>query len=174
MSMLSKLTGIHINKGNLAGILSGNPFAVASAFGNPGGGGGARAPQPYPFPTGGPGGSIGIQVGGPTGVSVGYTGHGGGSSAACGPNGACPRGYHLNKGPLAPTKKHGALPARSICVRNRRMNPLDGHAARRALRRIKAASKMVRKLHMFSGTRSVAARSGGHKSGCGCVTCKRR
>ena len=47
---------------------------------------------------------------------------------------ACPTGFH-------PDKK-----TRSRCVRNRRMNPLNGRAASRAIRRIKGARKMLQKI----------------------------
>ena len=89
----------------------------------------------------------------------------------------CPKGYHLNKHPLAPTKHHGALPAHSMCVRNRKMQALNSRAITRSLRRIKRASKIVRKLHAFSGPRRLSAGPaprGGHRPGCGCVVCRRR
>jgi len=47
---------------------------------------------------------------------------------------ACPVGFHLDKR------------SRSRCVRNRRMNPLNGRAAMRAIRRIKGARKMLQKI----------------------------
>lgn len=47
---------------------------------------------------------------------------------------ACPAGWHLDK------------KTRSRCVRNRRMNPLNGRAATRAIRRIKGARKMLQKI----------------------------
>jgi hypothetical protein len=47
---------------------------------------------------------------------------------------ACPTGFHLDKR------------TRSKCVRNRRMNPLNGRAASRAIRRIKGARKMLQKI----------------------------
>lgn len=48
--------------------------------------------------------------------------------------GACPTGWHMDKR------------TRSRCVRNRRMNPLNGRAASRAIRRIKGARKMLQKI----------------------------
>lgn len=48
--------------------------------------------------------------------------------------GACPGGYHLAK------DRSGR------CVRNRRMNPLNPRAARRAIRRIKGAMKMLKQI----------------------------
>lgn len=88
------------------------------------------------------------------------------------PNGtACaPSGYHLNKHALPPSKKHGAVAARTILVRNRHMNPLNGSAARRAIRRLKGAKKAFRDIERFVGSRTSRARSSG---GCGCKT-KRR
>jgi len=67
-----------------------------------------------------------------------------GSSAS-----SCPRGYHLNKKPLAACKSHGAKAARTMCVRNRSMNPMNYRALTKSLRRIKRAQKVVRKLHKF-------------------------
>lgn len=46
----------------------------------------------------------------------------------------CPSGFHLDKR------------TRTRCVRNRRMNPLNGRAAMRAIRRIKGARKMLQKI----------------------------
>jgi len=77
--------------------------------------------------------------------------------AAVGASGA-PRGYHLNKHPLAACKSHGAVPARSMYVRNRRMNPLNPRALRKALHREKSARKLMGKLHIFHAHRSIAPR----------------
>lgn len=74
--------------------------------------------------------------------------------------GQCPRGYHLNKHALAASKRHGALPARSICVRNRHLNPMNPRALSRALRREKRARKIVRKLHVFAPVRHQQKRLG--------------
>lgn len=49
----------------------------------------------------------------------------------------CPKGYHWSK-------RSGK------CVRNRRMNPMNGRAAGRAIRRIKAAEKMLKKIFAVS------------------------
>lgn len=59
---------------------------------------------------------------------------------AISPFGQCPPGFHLNKsaGPRGP--------ARTFCVRNRRMNPMNPKAARRAIRRIKGARKMLQQI----------------------------
>lgn len=55
-------------------------------------------------------------------------------ASGAGLGGACPMGFHLDKR------------TRSRCVRNRRMNPLNGRAATRAIRRIKGARKMLQKI----------------------------
>jgi hypothetical protein len=49
----------------------------------------------------------------------------------------CPKGYHWSK--------HSGK-----CVRNRRMNPMNGRAASRAIRRIKAAEKMLKRIFTVS------------------------
>lgn len=88
--------------------------------------------------------------------------------------GACPPGWHLNKHPLAATQKHGAVPARSICVRNRHLNPLNPKALRHSLRREKRARKLIGKLHVYAPVRHSVSTRGGHRAGCGCAVCKRR
>lgn len=70
-----------------------------------------------------PGGPPGLP-----GLPIPIPGFGGGGG------GACPAGFHLDKR------------SRSFCVRNRRMNPLNGKAASRAIRRIKGARKMLQKI----------------------------
>jgi hypothetical protein len=87
---------------------------------------------------------------------------------------SCPKGYHLNKHRLAPSKKHGWVEKGTLCVRNRHMHPLNSKAITRSLRRVKRANKIVRKLHAFAGPRRLTSGRSGHKPGCGCVTCKRR
>jgi hypothetical protein len=112
-----------------------------------------------------PGITIGVggSMGGPLGIGVGGSisfpfGGGGSKSGPAAPSGGtCPRGYHLNKHALAASKRHGALPARSTCVRNRSMNPMNPRAITRSLRRIKRATKVVRRLHAFAPVRHRAA-----------------
>jgi hypothetical protein len=84
-----------------------------------------------------------------------------------------PRGYHLNKHRLAPSKKHGWVEKGTMWVRNRQMHPLNSKAVVRSLKRLKRASKIVSKLHAFRapGVRRI---SGGHKPGCGCFRCRKR
>jgi hypothetical protein len=88
--------------------------------------------------------------------------------------GGCPPGFHLNKHPLAATQKHGAVPARSMCVRNRHLNPLNPKALRHSLRREKRARKLIGKLHVYAPVRHAVSGRGGHRAGCGCAVCKRR
>ena len=146
----------------LAGALTGGGAGTAIMRSTP--------TNPVPgFAGGGPGGyNMPFPVTGPSGVPLpGF------NPPAAG--GSCPKGYHLNKHALAATKHHGAVPAHSMCVRNRHMHPLNSKAIVHSLKRIKRASKIVRKLHAFSGPRQIAARSrGGHRAGCGCVVCRRR
>lgn len=54
--------------------------------------------------------------------------------------GQCPKGFHLNK-----HKSHDGLPARSFCVRNRRVNFANGRAAGRAGRRLRGTVKLLKK-----------------------------
>jgi len=130
-------------------------------------------------PYGGFGGAsvgTGISIGGPSGINVGWGASVGRPAGAAAGAGACPSGYHLNKHPLAATKRHGAMPARSMCVRNRHMNPLNGKAAMRSIRRLKRSGKIARKILGFAGgsKRTANSQRPGHKAGCGCVTCRRR
>lgn len=142
------------------------------------GGGGAPPPGPLPalpFNTGYgslPGVNMPFQVNGPGGVPLpGFNPKG----ITVGAGGTCPRGYHLNKHALAASKSHGAVPAHSMCVRNRKINPLNPRAVTRSLRRLKRARKIVAKLHAFGTSRAVARVGGrGHRPGCGCVVCRRR
>jgi len=92
------------------------------------------------------------------------------TTAAAG--GACAKGYHLNRKPLAASKRHGAVPAGAMCVRNRHINPLNAKAITRSLRRVKRARKLVAKLQSFGGARRIT--SGGHRPGCGCFRCRKR
>lgn len=67
------------------------------------------------------------------------------------------KGHHMNKSDYF--LKSGEFVARGTkCVRNRRMNPLNGHAARKAISRIKGARKMLNRIE-----RSLPKR----KSSCG-------
>lgn len=55
-----------------------------------------------------------------------------------GANGACPSGWHLNK------QDGVGGPAGTYCVRNRRMNFGNARAARRGVRRLKGARKLLK------------------------------
>jgi len=57
-----------------------------------------------------------------------------------------PKGYHLAKNPHAPGPHGRTWPY----VRNRRMNMLNGRAARRAIKRISGAEKMLKKIFTIS------------------------
>lgn len=97
---------------------------------------GRQPSMPAPFRTGGtlpplPGGGMNQFV----------------SPRTVGPAQACPTGYHLAK------DGSGRL------VKNRRMNPLNPRAARRAIRRIKAARKMLTSIERSLPTRTVRRRS---------------
>ena len=159
--------------GGITGFATGGIGGAIQGWQNASGGTSVTAPKPPTiFAGGGATGQSGFNM------PFGVTGPGGvplpGFSAPA-QGGACPKGYHLNKHPLAASKRHGAVPAGSMCVRNRHMHALNSKAITRSLRRIKRASKIVRKLHAFSGTRRIASSSrGGHRAGCGCVVCRRK
>lgn len=171
MSLWSTIEGAAVGffTGGPAGAIAGG---LAGAFG---GGPSPTTPMaPRPTPIGfGPvtvGGGATI---GPTGVNVGYGVNFGSPGTAVAKTGAgCPPGYHLNKHPLAPSKRHGAMPAHSMCVRNRHLNPLNPRALTHALKREKRARKLIGRLHVYKPVARIAARSG-HKPGCRCVTCRR-
>lgn len=162
MSLLSSIgKGI---TGAIGGFVTGGPAgAVAGGamglFGGPGGGRPPAPPAIFNAPTAG---NTGITLGGGLsipglggiggGVAVGWTGSGG---AVAPQGGGCPRGYHLNKHALPASKRHGAVAARTLCVRNRHVNALNGRAAGRALRRLKRADKMTRKIHSLFHHRTV-------------------
>lgn len=148
MSMLSVIgKGL---RGAAGGLLAGGPGGAIAGFagGILGRTGGTTMPVPS-FGGGGPGFHLpnlpGVPtVYGPGGIPLPGFGGGGGKATSC------PRGYHLNKHPLAPSKRHGAVPAHSMCVRNRSMNPMNYRALTRSLRRVKRAGKIVAKLHHFN------------------------
>lgn len=81
---------------------------------------------------------------------------------------ACQAGYHKNKNGYY-SKRYGFVPAGSVCVKNRRRNPLNPRAASRAMSRLKSAQKAVRFLNKFAfgGHRKAAAAPAAAK-GCGC------
>lgn len=151
MSLTSVLTGI------AGGFLTGGPAGAAAGGVLGAFGGGKPAPQPPPPTPIGIGGAI--NMGGPFGVTASGRlnlpwNNAAPATVAAGQ--AAPRGYHLNKHALPACKSHGAVAAHTIYVRNRRMNPLNPRALRKALHREKAARKLMSKLHIFSHTRRAA------------------
>lgn len=158
----SLLSGIGATIGAIGGFIAGGPAGAAAGItlgqqvGNAFGGGGSTPPaNPIPKPPIiGAGGGIsvggyGINIGGTfTGPSSGAAGTGV-MTAGCGV-----KGYHLNKKPLGVTKRHGALPAHSVYVRNRHMNAGNAHAARRAISRLKSAHKIFKKIDKIVGRHS--------------------
>lgn len=154
MSMLGKIgTGIAKIGG---GLLTGGVGGAIGALGGLLGGGGNIQPPPKPSFGGNGGFNMPFQVNGPGGLPLpGY--NPGGTVTPQG--GQCPRGYHLNKHALAASKRHGAVAARSICVRNRSMNPMNPRAVTRSLKRIKRANKIVRRLHAFSPIRHSSSKA---------------
>src|SRR3977135_2570588 len=124
---MSLLTGI---AGGLAGFVAGGPLgAVAGALsGYSAGGAGTSitratptSPVPLALPVGPGGGGI---FGGMNQQADNWLQKQGIAPKA----GACPRGYHLNKHRLPPSKKHGWVEVGTLCVRNRHMHPLNSKA----------------------------------------------
>jgi len=161
--------------GSIAGGVIG--FATGGVGGAVAGwqqGGALTTPKPAALPSvpgfGGGGFNMPFPVSGPGGIPLpGYNPQG---VAVMPQGGGCPKGYHLNRKPLAASKRHGAVPAGAMCVRNRHINPLNARAITRSLRRVKRARKLVSKLQSFGATRRLT--SGGHKPGCGCFRCRKR
>jgi hypothetical protein len=106
-----------------------------------------------------PGVGSGISIGGPQGLQVGtfpapgvattYPSSSGplvGSQQAA----ACTvRGYHHNKSTYY-TKKYGVIQKGTVCVKNRRRNPLNPRALSRALARLESAKKATSCLARYS------------------------
>lgn len=151
MSLLGTLGGI---AGGITGFLGGGVGGAIAGY--QGGtklfGGGGSPTPPVPFAGGGGGGPL-PGLFGPGGSITRFLDPQGNIQGSSG--GQCPRGYHLNKHALAASKRHGATPARTICVRNRSMNPMNGRALSRALKREKRARKIVRRLHVFAPVRQL-------------------
>jgi len=81
------------------------------------------------------------------GVTVGGLIRGGGGQ------GVCAVGWHLNK------QNGVGGPAGTYCVRNRRMNVGNARAARRSVRRLKGARKLLRDIEKMMPTRSTRRRA---------------
>lgn len=56
----------------------------------------------------------------------------------------CPKGYHRNRSDYF-TKREGYVPRGSKCVRNRTINPANGRALRKALRREESFIRVARR-----------------------------
>lgn len=155
MSLLSTIGA------GISGFLTGGPAgALVGVAGAIAGGGGtsvvARPQLPVPLPTGTPFGGSG---GGGFLQGMNQQANKWLQNQGIAPSaGSCPRGYHLNKHALAATRSHGAVPARSICVRNRSMNPLNPRALKKALSREKRARKLLSRLHVFKPVHRAAPR----------------
>lgn len=78
----------------------------------------------------------------------------------------CQSGYHRNKHGYY-SQRYGWVPAGSVCVKNRKRNPLNPRAASRAMARLTSAKKATRAIQKFFGDgRRPAAVA--RKGGCGC------
>jgi len=85
----------------------------------------------------------------------------------------CATGYHYNKTTYY-SKKYGVIQKGTVCVKNRRRNPLNPRALSRSMARVKSAQKAVRCLQLFAGPAARASakgggvrkKSGGCKGGC--------
>jgi len=56
-----------------------------------------------------------------------------------------PRGFHWNQKTYC-TLRSGVVPKCTRVVKNRRLNPANGHAARRAVRRIAATHRLLKRI----------------------------
>lgn len=106
--------------------------------------------SPPPLPQG-PGFNPGNQT------QSGWPGVQSGSSSTA-PSPGCQKGYHLNKAGYYSRKRGGWVPAGTVCVKNRRRNPLNPRALSRSISRISSAKNAARFLSR------VTVREGG----CGC------
>lgn len=80
----------------------------------------------------------------------------------------CQSGYHYNKSRYYSTR-YGVVEKGSVCVKNRRRNPLNPRALSRAMSRVKSAQKAVRCLQLFAGPAARAsAKANGRGRGRGC------
>lgn len=140
MSLLSKIIKKNA-RGAIRAVGKILPIPGAAAVTNALSHVGKKSPQAYNPP--------GIQL--PGGLSIdlpgfGRPGYGVMATGArkgrvqAGPNGECPKGYHLNR-----TKTADGQGPRSFCVRNRSVNYANGRAARRAGRRLKGTVRQLRR-----------------------------
>jgi len=95
-----------------------------------------------------------VATAGGIGAAVGSLFAGGG-----GGGGDCPSGWHLNK------QDGVGGPAGTYCVRNRRMNFGNARAARRGVRRLKGARKLLRDIEKMMPTKTRTRRApAGHSA----------
>jgi len=137
--------------GKVASVLTSGgakPIKLASAGSLPGIGPTVRMPGtgltiPLPQPRSlFPGGATQSGYEGPaTGALVGAPIRGAGAQ--------CTSGYHFNRTGYF-TKRYGFIEKGSICVRNRKRNPLNPRALSRAMARLSSAKKAVRVLGDYS------------------------
>lgn len=126
----------------------------------------------YAGPGGVAAGSVQYGPGGPgTAVQQRTTG----AVVGAGAGTPCTSGYHYNKSAYY-TKRYGVIEKGTVCVKNRRRNPLNPRALSRSMSRIKSAQKAVRCLGLFAGAPARAAAKGrfGRAKGKSCGRgCKR-
>lgn len=95
-----------------------------------------------------------VATAGTAGVLLGQSFGGAGAG-----DGACPSGWHLNK------QDGVGGPAGTYCVRNRRMNFGNARSARRSVRRLKGARKLLKDIEKMMPTRTTRRRApGGHSA----------
>ena len=100
---------------------------------------------------------LGRGLGGRAGAAAGVAGFAAGAltgGEAPDESGRCPVGFHLNK------QEGVGGPARTYCVRNRRMNVGNAHAARRSVRRLKGARKLLKDIERMMPSKPRARRAG--------------
>lgn len=115
----------------------------------------------------------GLQIGG-GGVSLGgglQIGNPGAPATMVNSNGVVCRG-HMNKSTYYSAARGGVVPAGSVCVTNRRMNPLNPRAASRAMRRLSGLAKAMRSTERM--IQKLARKAGGSRRSHKCAgKCKR-
>lgn len=115
-----------------AGSMAGLP--ALPGIGLPGGVG-KTGVSLVPFGQGGLVQPMGVAPGGATGPLVGTNGAGA----------ACQRGYHFNRTGYF-TKKYGYIEKGTVCIKNRRRNPLNPRALSRAMSRLESAKNASKAL----------------------------
>jgi len=106
-----------------------------------------------PAPVVAAGGRIAGAVFGRVGTALGIGAAVGGAFFARNADGSCPVGTH-------PIKQDGVRgPKGSYCVRNRRMNVGNARAARRSVRRLKGARKLLRDIEKMMPSKTTRRRA---------------